>query len=73
MCLRLSGAVIGTEAQVFVHAIRVHHLPRIHLSIVVPNSFKLAECLDQLVANFEHEAPHRAIGPDPFVRVGTQM
>src|SRR5690242_13684243 len=42
---RLSRIVGGTEAQVFVQAIRINNLARIHVAMRIPDGLELAKCL----------------------------
>src|SRR5450755_14205 len=47
MRLRLPGIVTRSESQIFVEAIRIDELARIHLPIGIPQRFELAESLHQ--------------------------
>src|SRR5450755_4018852 len=47
MRLRLPGIVTRSESQIFVEAIRIDELARIHLPIGIPQQFELAEGLHQ--------------------------
>src|SRR6266699_5531961 len=47
MRFELRRMVRGTEAQVFVHAIGVHYLTRVHLAPGIPDGLKFLEGCDQ--------------------------
>src|SRR6266567_7501910 len=47
MRFELRWVVRGTEAQVFIHAIGVHYLTRVHLAIRIPDGLKFLEGCDQ--------------------------
>src|SRR5438067_10014776 len=47
MCCRLPRVVSGAQAQIFVEAIGINDLARIHLAIGIPNSLELAKGLDK--------------------------
>ena len=47
---RLDGTIVGAQPQILVDAVRIHHLPGIHLAVRIPQRLELAESSYQIFA-----------------------
>src|SRR5579884_1361927 len=47
---RIPWMIVRSKPQIFIHAVRIHDLSRIHFPVRVPDRFKFTKSLDQFIS-----------------------